>query len=63
MLLRQAASQHPADPKIEYHLAVALQQNEQRAEAVALLGPLVSGNADFAEKTKARELFDRLSKG
>ncbi|MBV8577336.1 MAG: hypothetical protein JOZ58_20130, partial [Acetobacteraceae bacterium] len=63
MLLRQAASRSPADPNVVYHFAVALQKNGQGAEAMAVLGPIVSGNANFAEKAKAREMLNELSKG
>jgi putative PEP-CTERM system TPR-repeat lipoprotein len=62
MLLRQATSHGAADPNITYHLAVALQKNGQRDEAIKLLTPLVSGEANFAEKRGARQLLTELSK-
>ena len=63
MLLRQATTQGSAvDPNILYHLAVALNKNGQRQEAVKLLTPLVASNGNFAEKADAQRLLDELSK-
>ena len=63
MLLRQATTQGSAvDPNILYHLAVALNKNGQRQEAVKLLTPLVASNGNFTEKADAQRLLDELSK-
>ena len=50
------------DPNILYHLAVALNKNGQRQEAVKLLTPLVASNGNFTEKADAQRLLDELSK-
>jgi cellulose synthase operon protein C len=60
-LLRQAAAS--GDPRIAYHLAVALNDLGQRDDATKLLTKVAEAPGDFTEKTEARELLSRLNKG
>jgi cellulose synthase operon protein C len=61
-LLRQAARELPAEPTVQYHLAVALSEVGVREEAVGILRPLVAGTATFDEKEEAGRLLERLSR-
>ena len=61
-LLQQAATQRPADLTIKYHLAVGMNNNGQKDEAIKALQPLVAaGAADFEEKAAARKLLEELT--
>ena len=62
-LLRQAAAQAGADPRVLYHFAVALNDTGQKAEAVKLLNVVVANKATFDEKADAQKLLDQLNKG
>ena len=60
VLLRQAAGQ-ATDPAIQYHLAAALLRNGKTAEAKAVLGPVVAGNAAFSERPDAEKLLRSMT--
>lgn len=60
-LLTQAAAQRPAEPTIQYHLAVALKDTGAPAEAVKLLQPIVSSTQAFEDKDAARKLLASLT--
>ena len=60
-LLRQAATS--GDPRIAYHLAVALNDLGQKEDAAKLLSKVAEAPGDFTEKTDARALLSRLNKG
>lgn len=62
-LLRQAAAQTTADPRILYHYAVALKDSGQKDEAIKVLTAVVANKADFTEKADAQKLLDELNKG
>ncbi len=62
-LLRQAAAQAAADPRILYHYAVALKDTGKRDEAIRLLNSVVANKAEFIEKAQAQKLLDELNKG
>ena len=57
VLLRIAGSQQPADPRIQYHLAVALNDTGKKADAVKVLQGVVAAKGDFDEKTQAQKLL------
>lgn len=58
-LLREAAALAPQEPEIQLHLAEALLDAGQRDEARAVLSRLLDGNAEFAGRSRARELMVR----
>ncbi|MBV8590466.1 MAG: tetratricopeptide repeat protein, partial [Acetobacteraceae bacterium] len=60
-LLRQAHADAANDPRIKYHLAVALKDVGQRDEAIKLLAPVVSSDVKFDEKPQAEQLMAQLS--
>ena len=60
VLLRQAAGQ-ATEPAIQYHLAAALLRNGKTAEAKAVLGPVVAGNAAFSERPDAEKLLRSMT--
>ena len=60
-LLQRAAGLRPADLSIQYHLAVALSDDNRRTEALAVLAPLATGPA-FEEQAAARKLQADLSR-
>lgn len=60
VLLRQAATDLPGDPRIQYHYAVALHRAGQNAEAVKILRGVVEHAATFDEKAEAQKLLDQL---
>lgn len=60
--LKLASASSPS-PDIHYHLAVALQQTGQIADAKAALEPLVGPNVSFAEKPQAEKLLHQLQAG
>ncbi len=60
-LLELATLQAPNQPAMKYHLALAYRTAGQPAQAVRLLTPLLADPADFAEKSKARQLLTALS--
>jgi len=60
-LLRQAVAQMPGDAEVQYHLAVALNKDGQRDQAITMLTTLVSGPAVFEDKAQARQLLARLT--
>jgi putative PEP-CTERM system TPR-repeat lipoprotein len=62
-LLRQAAAQAGADPRILYHFAVALKDTGKRDEAIRMLNAVVANKAEFGEKAEAQKLLDELNKG
>jgi cellulose synthase operon protein C len=63
LLLRQASAQAAADPRVQYHYAVALKDTGDKADAVKLLTAVVAVKADFTEKPQAQQLLDELNKG
>jgi predicted Zn-dependent protease len=60
-LLRQA-HQGSGDPVIAYHLAAACEKTGDRAQALALLAPLVKAPA-FSEQAEAMALYRKLGGG
>jgi len=60
ILLRQAATDLPNDPRIQYHFGAALARAGQKAEAVRILTPVAENTATFDEKAEARKLLDQL---
>lgn len=60
LVLRQAV---PLSPEIGYHLAVALNDNGQKEDAVRVLNAVVASKADFSDKPDARKLLDQITKG
>ena len=62
-LLRQASAQGHNDPRILYHLAVALNDTGSKADAIKVLNAVVSAKGDFTEKTEAQKLLTQLNKG
>ncbi|MDE2517593.1 MAG: PEP-CTERM system TPR-repeat protein PrsT [Rhodospirillales bacterium] len=62
-LLRQAASENPTDPRVQYHFAVALNDTGSKAEAAKLLSGVVASKADFPERAAAEKLLHTLNKG
>jgi len=63
LLLRQASAQAAADPRVQYHFAVALKDTGDKADAIKLLTAVVAVKADFTEKPQAQQLLDELNKG
>ncbi len=62
-LLRQAAGEATADPRIVYHYAVALKDTGQTAEAIKHLKTVVAAKGEFTEKKEAQKLLDEMTKG
>ena len=60
-LLQQATAQRPDDSTIKYHLAVALKDTGQQADAVKVLQPIVSSAQAFDDKEMARKLLAQLT--
>ncbi|HET6185286.1 MAG TPA: XrtA/PEP-CTERM system TPR-repeat protein PrsT [Acetobacteraceae bacterium] len=60
-LLRQAVVS--GDPRIAYHLAVALKDTGQKDEAVKLLDAVVKVQGTFGEKADAEKLLGEMTKG
>ena len=50
----------PADPAIQYHLAVALSRTGRGADAQAMLEKLIGSGAAFADKAQAEKLLAEL---
>jgi len=63
LLLRQANNETTADPRINYHYAVALIDTGDRTEAKKQLESVVANKADFKEKAEAQKALDELLKG
>ena len=61
-LLRQAARELPAEPTVQYHLAVALSETGNRDEAVTVLRPLLAATVTFDEKDDAARLMEKLGR-
>ena len=61
-LLTRASTQRPNDLSIRYHLAVALKDDGQNAEAVTVLRQLVGPVPPFEEQAAARALLADLIK-
>jgi putative PEP-CTERM system TPR-repeat lipoprotein len=62
-LLKEAGGTPSASPSIRYHLAVALNDVGEHAQALQLLHELTSGPTSFDEKPAAQKLLAELSKG
>ena len=62
-LLRQAAADAANDPRLQYHLAVALKDTGKRDEAKQVLQTTLDKKPDFDEKADAEKLLTDLSKG
>ncbi len=60
-LLRQAAAS--GDPRIAYHLAVALNDLGRKDDAAKVLTEVAAAPGDFGEKAEAKQLLSRLNKG
>ncbi len=60
LLLRQAAAQLRSDPSVYYHLAAALNDNGQGAEAARILDAVLKSGAKFTELDAARTLRQKL---
>lgn len=58
-LLREATQLAPREPEIQLHLAEALLDAGQTAEARVILAKLMEGHADFPGRPKAEELLRR----
>jgi Flp pilus assembly protein TadD len=61
MLLRQAASQLPDDPTIQYHYAAALNATGQHDEAERTLRGLLAKQVSFDERADAEKLLQALN--
>lgn len=61
-LLQRAKAGQPANPSVQYHLAVALNDVHRPAEARKLLTPLVAAKTKFDDAGAARKLLAALSK-
>lgn len=61
VLLRQAAAS--GDPRIAYHLGVALNDVGQKVDAVKVLNAVAGVKGDFTEKTDAQHLLSQITKG
>ncbi len=59
-LLRNAAASLPDDPDVQYHYAVALNDNGQHQPAAAILTKLLAGHGPFADRAQAQKLLDAL---
>jgi len=59
-LLTRAAGILKDDPQTQFHLGAALKAVGRKAEAVAVLGPIASQSAPFAEQTAARQMLAEL---
>jgi Flp pilus assembly protein TadD len=62
-LLTEASAAANAGPAIRYHLAVALKDIGQRAQARQLLDELINRSGTFDDKPAAKKLLAELSKG
>ncbi len=62
-LLRQAFTEAPNDPRIQYHYAVALKDTGNRNEAMRHLRDVANANGNFQEKTDAQKVLDQMEKG
>lgn len=60
LLLRQAAARLPQDASVQYHFAVALNDNGQTQQAGALLDALLASKAPFDERDAAQKLRQQL---
>ncbi len=61
VLLRQAAA--GGDPRVAYHLGVALNDVGQKDDAVKVLNAVVAVKGDFTEKADAQKLLGQITKG
>ncbi len=59
-LLREAST--GGDPRIAYHLAVALKDLGEREESVKVLHAVVAAQGEFDEKTQAQHLLGEMGK-
>ncbi len=59
-LLRQAAAAQPADPSVQYHLALALSDTDHKDEAVRVLTEIVGRPGTFEDKANAQKLLAKL---
>ena len=62
-LLRQAATDLPGDPRLQYHYATALSRINRKEDALRILKLIVEGSVHFDEKPDAQKLFDALKRG
>jgi putative PEP-CTERM system TPR-repeat lipoprotein len=62
VLLRHASVGEPANPAVQYHLAVALNDTHQPAEARKLLASLIGKKVSFDDEPAAQKLLALLSK-
>ena len=61
--LQDAVAFGPHIPSIQYHLAVALEKNDQPELARKTLARLLKSGKDFPEKDAAQQMLSRLSGG
>jgi len=61
-LLREAATHAPQEPEIQLHLAEALTEAGQLAEARAVLERLLAGKVEFAGRQRAQALLQEAGK-
>ncbi|MGH7111808.1 MAG: XrtA/PEP-CTERM system TPR-repeat protein PrsT [Stellaceae bacterium] len=61
-LLRSASASQPANPAVQYHLAVALNDTDHPAEARKLLASLIGRKIKFDDEPAAQKLLASLSK-
>jgi hypothetical protein len=52
----------PRNGDMQYHYAAALAKSGKTADAQARLGTLMAGKEEFASRSEAQELLDRLNK-
>jgi putative PEP-CTERM system TPR-repeat lipoprotein len=62
VLLRRASVGQPADPAVQYHLAVALDDTHHPAAARKLLASVIGKKVKFDDEPAARKLLAALSK-
>ena len=61
-LLDAAHREDPADPSIAYHDAAALARTGERGKAIAILKPIVTPKASFADHAAAAALLAKLER-
>lgn len=63
LMYLKTASAASGDPNIRYHMAVALKDTGQLADAKTLLESILASKADFQSRADAQKLLQELTKG
>ena len=60
LIARRALEKSPNNPSIQYHMALALEANKKRDDAISMLSSTLSDGVNFPERAEAETMLEKL---